>query len=123
MADIETLQTKLSLLARPGMEWGARDGALTLVVRSPDEPERPLLSYAFTAKGTAWQDHQAAVIQGFAQLVELIAGLLAGTPRSQRVPIELSGQIFNKGFMLNSHDLAKYFKLKLAHLEEDQRLW
>jgi len=123
MADIDTLLTKLSLLARPGMEWGSRDGKLTLVVHSSREPDRALLSYAFTPQGTTWQDNQAAVIQGFAELVEFITSLLAGTPRSQRVPLTLSGQIFNKAFMLNSHDLGRYFNLALKHLEEDQRLW
>lgn len=93
------------------------------MVHSAREPARVLLSYAFTPKGDAWHDDQAAVIQGFAELVETIASLLAGTPRSQRSPIGLSGQIFNKAFLLNSHDLGSYFNLALEHLEEDQRLW
>jgi hypothetical protein len=123
MADIDTLLTKLSLLARPGMEWGARDGGMALVIHSPREPARVLLSYAFTPKGEAWRGDQATVIQGFAELVETIASLLASTPRSQRSPIGLSGQIFNRAFLLNSHDLASYFNLSLEDLEEDQRLW
>ena len=60
---------------------------------------------------------------GFGELCERLSARLARPQPGDSAPLTLSGRLFNEAFLLNSHDLATYFRLSLTFLEEDASLW